>query len=84
MPTMIHSSDIATKTNLKAKIEIQGGNLDEVLFALKEAKRLIEEGNICGFDNNESSSYNFSVEEIDIIELTDNEITFIEGFHNET
>ena len=46
---------------LKAKIEIKGKTLDDVMLAIEEAARLISEGFTSGGDRNADGSFTINV-----------------------
>lgn len=46
---------------LKLSIGIQGKTTDDLLTAIDEVRRKVEETYTSGFDNNESGNYNFEV-----------------------
>lgn len=41
------------------EIEVSGKTLSEVVNAIEEAKKRIEQGNYAGFDENEDGSFSF-------------------------
>jgi len=67
---------------LECKIELTGVTTEELIYALDEAKRLIEAGNISGADSreDETGSYSFEVdgEESNSIECSCNHTNYYE------
>jgi hypothetical protein len=47
----------------KANISAEGATESDLVDAIREALRRIEEGNTSGFDRNESGNFTFEVEE---------------------
>ena len=52
------------QNRLKLSLNIEGGKTFDLLLALHEAIKLIEEGYASGFNENDTGSYNFVIDTI--------------------
>ncbi len=44
----------------KFKIEVEGNQLSDVIYAIEEAKRRIENGALMGFDSDDDGNFDFN------------------------